>query len=454
MRIRDYLSLGWDQLRRRKVVTLLCVMGIAIGSASIVVALAFGESISHYSTQQMSRYLKTDEITVINTSGGREGRQESIDDFSITPQKMNLIRSLPHVKSAASFGQLGHMRFLVDETRSGYVNVTATELDTLADFGHEFQQGMPDPQDNVIVLNFAATLGLRDLQTSQSEAARRQQAELEQSIIQNRAQAPIVPYPLYRKQIRLQQDVTMPDGSIRTLEFPVRVVAIMKRDETVSDRSLYFSQKIAYISPGLAQQIRDATSAASGRTSSSGESAFDQVLVKVDQASNVEATDKLIQSLKLRTNNNLSLQESLGKEFVIVRIIFGGAGLFILFVASISIIVAMTMSTHQRRRQIGIMKVLGAGLGQIRNMFVVESALLGIIGGLTGILFAYWVIWGINIILLQTGSASGPDGEILFISFWILPLGLFFAMMTGIMSGIFPAIKASRTDALTAIKRE
>jgi ABC-type antimicrobial peptide transport system permease subunit len=42
----------------------------------------------------------------------------------------------------------------------------------------------------------------------------------------------------------------------------------------------------------------------------------------------------------------------------------------------------------------------------------------------------------------------------LFISFWILPLGLFFAMLTGIMSGIFPAIKASRTDALTAIKRE
>ena len=72
------------------------------------------------------------------------------------------------------------------------------------------------------------------------------------------------------------------------------------------------------------------------------------------------------------------------QELAIVRLIFGGVGLFVLLVASISIVVAMTMSTYQRRRQIGIMKVLGANLRQIRNMFLVESILLGIIGGLCG----------------------------------------------------------------------
>jgi ABC-type antimicrobial peptide transport system permease subunit len=115
----------------------------------------------------------------------------------------------------------------------------------------------------------------------------------------------------------------------------------------------------------------------------------------------------------------------------------------------------MTMSTHQRRRQIGIMKVLGANLAQIRNMFVCESALLGVLGGVVGICLAYWVIWGINILVIQfSGTRPGQDPEILFISLWILPLGMFFALLTGILSGILPAIKASRTDALTAIKRE
>lgn len=142
-------------------------------------------------------------------------------------------------------------------------------------------------------------------------------------------------------------------------------------------------------------------------------------------------------------------------QLVILRFIFGGVGLFILFVASISIIVAMTMSTHQRRRQIGIMKVLGANLSQIRNMFIAESAMLGLLGGACGILLSYWVIWGINLAVIQfSPSQSGSDLEILFISTWILPVGLFFAVMTGVFSGIYPAIKASRTDALTAIKRD
>lgn len=455
MRFRDYIALGWDQLRRRKVVTLLCVMGIAIGSASIVVALALGESITHYSTKQMSYYLKTDEITVMNSNTGSEPAS-GIDAYGLTKQKLDLIRTLPHVKTAASYENFDNLQFIADDTKTGFLSVFATDLETLPDFGVEFQQGAPVDQDNVIVLNYAATLGLQDRQLSLTETGKRQRSQLERDIIEGREQAPIIPYPLYRKQIRLVKSVPLADGTTRTLEFPVRVVAIEKREEGASDRNLYFSQKIAYISPGLARQISEAEAAVTGKiVDASSATEFESVRVKVDESTNVEATDKLIQSLKLRTSNNLSRQESMSQEFVILRVVLGGAGLFILFVASISIIVAMTMSTHQRRRQIGIMKVLGANLPQIRNMFVVESALLGVMGGLAGILFAYWVIWSINIILIRTNSVgSGPDEEILFISFWILPLGLFFAMLTGILSGIFPAIRASRTDALTAIKRE
>ncbi|MDF2724638.1 MAG: hypothetical protein K0Q59_4313 [Paenibacillus sp.] len=460
MRLRDYITLGWEQLRRRKVVTLLCVMGIAIGSASIVVALAFGESITYYSSKQMSYYLKSDEITIMNNGSAASDPASSANPFGVlTKQKLDLIRTLPHVKTAASYENVGIVDFIVDDSKTGTVNVTATDLATLTDFGLLFQQGAPIDQDNVIVLSYGATVGLRDRQASLSEAARRKQSEQDRAIREGRSDAPIVSYPLYRKQIRLSKSVRLTDGTTKTLEFPVRVVAIEKRPEGASDRNIYFGSKTAYISPGLARQIREATEAVSGSGQSStvsrADSSFDSVKVKVDSSANVAATDKLIQSLKLQTVTNLAQQESMNKEFVIVRIILGGAGAFILFVASISIIVAMTMSTHQRRRQIGIMKVLGANLRQIRNMFVVESALLGIMGGLAGILFAYWVVWGINIILIQTSNPSpGETGEILFISLWILPVGLFFALMTGILSGIFPAVKASRTDALTAIKRE
>lgn len=453
MRLRDYLVIGWDQLRRRKVVTLLCVMGIAIGSASIVVALAFGESITHYSTQQMSRYLKTDEITIMNQSGGQTSDQSrSVNEYGISQQKINLIRTLPHVKSVAGYSELGSMEFIVDNTKSGRLNIVATDLQTLPDFGMEFGQGALSDQANTIVLTYPATVDLRDTRATQTDSRQRIQPD-GRSV---RDLTPPISYPLYKKQLRLLQSVQQVDGTVKKFEYSVRVVAIVKRPDSMDNDSVRYSQKLAYISPALASQMRqDRQSILRSSEADSSYEDYGQVKVKVDSVNAVADTEKLIKLLKLNTMTNLSQQESLSKEFAIVRIIFGGAGLFILFVASISIVVAMTMSTHQRRRQIGIMKVLGANLGQIRNMFVCESALLGVLGGIAGICIAYWVIWGINILVIQlSGTRPGQDPEILFISLWILPLGLFFALLTGILSGILPAIKASRTDALTAIKRE
>jgi ABC-type antimicrobial peptide transport system permease subunit len=74
---------------------------------------------------------------------------------------------------------------------------------------------------------------------------------------------------------------------------------------------------------------------------------------------------------------------------------------------------------------------------------------------LFGLLLSYWVIWGINAVVNRfSNGPPGSDPQILFISPWILPVGMFFAVLTGVLSGIYPAVKASRTDALTAIKRE
>ena len=172
--------------------------------------------------------------------------------------------------------------------------------------------------------------------------------------------------------------------------------------------------------------------------------------VKVKDTGDLEETEEIIRKLRLTAYNNLHQQEMMEQELAIVWLIFGGVGLFVLLVASISIVVAMTMSTYQRRRQIGIMKVL-VNSRQIRNMFLVESILLGIIGGLCGILLSYWVIWAINMTVIHM---SNSGDEILFIRSSVLVAGFLMAALTGALSGIYPAIRASRTDALTAIKRE
>lgn len=449
MKFKDYVRLGWDQLQRRKVVTALCTVGIAIGSASIMVALGFGESIQHYSQKQMSFYLKTDEITITNQSGDPNSPSK------LTPSKLELIRTFPHVKSVASFQDLGQFNFTVDDGKQSYLQLIATELSTLEDFDSKFQQGGASNQDNHIVLNYGTTLGVMDAKTLEVRNKLMQQNPSKEQAETYR-QMGAIPYPLYQKQLLLKANNSQeqPGGSSSAniagpREVTLRVAGILKKPDGLPD-SMLQGNKTAYVSPQTGLKILEALN----RSAANGQVQYSEVKVKIDSSVNVKQVDEWIKKLQLTTQTNLYQEDRMKGEFVIVRLLLTGVGLFVLFVASISIVVAMTMSTHQRRRQIGIMKVLGANLKQIRNMFIVESSLLGLLGGLVGILLSYWVIWGINLIIIRFGSNSGEPAEILFISLWILPVGMFFAIMTGVLSGLYPAIKASRTDALTAIKRE
>lgn len=461
MKLSDYFRLGWDQLKRRIVVTLLCTMGIAIGSASIVVALSFGESINHYSRTQMSFYLKSDEVTVesgVNRTDDDKKDPNSAKPYALTKAKVEMMRTFPHIKALATYQSFMDFQLQVDNKR-GYINeIIATELDTLQAFDVELQQGKASDQDNAIILSYGSTMGLFDEQFTKRQRESEEDGnsrEAENAWLEQR----VIPYPMYQKQIVLTPQITRMNGSVKStqIQIPVRVVGILKKPQGVSDDRVA-RMKTAYVSPALGKRLQDAIDQMNGDESSSQATSttdIKQVKIKADNSANVKELEELIKKLKLSVQTNLHQEEQMQGELVLIRLIFGGAGVFILFVASISIIVAMTMSTYQRRRQIGIMKVLGANLAQIRSMFMVESALLGLLGGLAGIVLSYWVIWGINITIMHfSPPRPGGDTEVLFISLWILPVGLFFAIMTGVLSGIYPAIKASRTDALTAIKRD
>ena len=437
MRLTDYFRLGWDQLRRRKVVTALCVAGIAIGAASIIVALSFGKSISHYSMQQMSLYFKTHEIEVFP---GRVEADEPAEIGQITPQKIELIRSLPTVEAVLPERELNYYDFTVDGSKRGSMLLIATDLTQMASFGYELQQGEFPEADDVIILNYGATLDLYDERLFQLMESAPEQMSIyaDESFSEQ-----VIPYPMYQKMIVLEPEM-MPgfaDGARSEAQpVPVRVAGILQKNEHLPPERQRWPKQ-AYISMSLGEQILD-------RLGMDNEI---KLKVKVKDSNDLEETEQLIQKLRLSTRNNMYQQEMMQQELTIVRFLFGGVGLFILTVASISIVVAMTMSTYQRRRQIGIMKVLGANLRQIRNMFLVESVLLGIIGGLVGIILSYWVIWAINMAVVNW---SGSGDEVLFIRFWVLAVGFSMASLTGMLSGIYPAAKASRTDALTAIHRE
>ncbi|WP_019635453.1 ABC transporter permease [Paenibacillus fonticola] len=453
MRISDLTRLSWDQVRRRKVVTMLCAAGLSIGCAAIILAMSIGESTQQIVESELNSFLKMDEITVMPNSGAMPG-QDNPDQVNeeankrglLTDQKLEVMRNMKHVTAVVPYQTFDHLEMTTADSKEGYVEVVATDLTRIKDFGETFAQGKADSVDiNSVVLSYGATMGLMDEETRNKLYEAMERSGYDRSSQEQYRNMMVIPTAMYQTQIQL---VKYDENGKQLTSTPLQVIGVLKKPKGRSDISIAQDSKI-YISIETAEQLRKELVPSSVENSTP---TYNSVKVKVDAEQNVKQVEEQLQRLTVSTQSNLLQKEQLEEQFAVFKAIAIGAGVFILIIASISIIVAMTMSTYQRRRQIGIMKVLGANLSQIRNMFIVEAALLGFLGGLLGIMFSYWIVWGINALILSLNS--GESDISIFIPYTAIPVGLAFAIMTGIISGIYPAVSASRTDALTAIKRD
>lgn len=442
------MRLAWGQIKRRKVVTALCMTGISIGCAAIIVAISIGNAAQSYLDKEITGGMKLDEITVTPQSmGGNRGSGEpdGLERGLLTEDKVRVIEGFRHVKSVIPSKQIGYLRFVSsDNLVHDGINVNAVDMTKLREQGHQFQQGSPLDQVGAIVLNYGATTGWKDSETAKklmeminsdpNNPALWEEYEIHESNITD----------MMGKSIQPEQML----GEKTALGPQLYIGGILDVEKGQSPMYAMYDRR-AYISFETAEWLSDYLN--TEYNSSTKQRTFDTLTVKVDDLQNIRPLEELISKLALNATDNLAMRDQIGSQLNTFKAIALGIGIFILLLASISIIVAMTMSTHQRRRQIGIMKVLGANMGQIRIMFIVEASVLGFLGGLLGIVFAFLIINGLNSFITASAGMSGLQ---IAVTLDTLPIGIAFAVMTGILSGIYPAISAARTNALLAIKRD
>ena len=182
---------------------------------------------------------------------------------------------------------------------------------------------------------------------------------------------------------------------------------------------------ILYLAP--LQKLKNASFCRAGRPRQSGDSCFpgsrcevkepprsrqrqqqvDQYSFALVRTADVALTRSISQELRDRGFNAYSMADSLeGIEDVArqMQAVLGGIGAITLLVAAIGITNTMVMSIYERTREIAIMKVVGASFADIRTMFLAESSLIGIIGGIIGIGLSYLISYLLNTYI---GAAIG-----------------------------------------------
>jgi ABC-type antimicrobial peptide transport system permease subunit len=173
---------------------------------------------------------------------------------------------------------------------------------------------------------------------------------------------------------------------------------------------------------------------------------------------NVQNVQEQIKQMGYGAYSLTDVLEGMQKQSATMQAVLGGIGAISLFVAAIGITNTMVMSIYERTREIGVMKVLGCMLGDIRNLFLIEAAIIGFFGGLLGLGFSYGASALLNRFAggLFGGGYYGPseDNIVSLIPAWLALLALGFATLVGIISGFMPARRAMKLSALEAIKTE
>lgn len=177
---------------------------------------------------------------------------------------------------------------------------------------------------------------------------------------------------------------------------------------------------------------------------------YEEMFVKVDEMENVEDVQQQIIDMGYYAYSNAEWVEQMEDQYAMVQGVLGGIGAVSLFVAAIGIANTMMMSIYERTKEIGIMKVLGCGLGRIRDLFLMEAGFIGLAGGAIGLLLSY----GISAIINTVAGGNSGYSTLSYIPLWLSVVALVFAVIIGMLAGLLPALRAMRLSALSALRNE
>ncbi|MGI6012096.1 MAG: ABC transporter permease [Ruminococcus sp.] len=183
---------------------------------------------------------------------------------------------------------------------------------------------------------------------------------------------------------------------------------------------------------------------------------YNQAYVKIDDMDYAESVQNEIKNLGYTPNWNAEWVKAQQKQYQSIQLVLGGIGAVSLFVAAIGIANTMMMSIYERTKEIGILKVLGCSLSNIRSMFLAEASAIGLCGGIAGLILSSVISWALNNFgAALGGSITGmAEAQISYIPFWLAGLALIFAVLVGMVAGFFPALRAMRLSPLAAIRNE
>ena len=404
---KDYLNLAWNSLRHRKVRSWLTLVGIFIGIAAVVALISLGQGLQHAVTDQFLK-LGADKIII---SPVTQGFQSSIGNENDLRE-----RDLRVVEHAT-----GVYKVVGDTQRSAKVSWGKDQV------------------------GFYGIIG------ADADPSKRQVVE-----------------SLYNAEIIMGRDVKQGDDAKAVIGYdltnPDKLTKPMKVGEKILINSTPFEVVGVYNrqgDPGIDTTLFLTTEGF--RKSFGNRDRYDGLIAQTQLgadpdvvAENIKQDLRRERGLKVGDENfEVQTPRELIASFLVVFsivsfVIYGIAGIS-LIVGGVGIMNTMYTAVLERTKEIGIMKAIGATNGAVLTIFLLESGLLGLMGGAMG------VIIGLGLAKITEWIGAVALGSPLlhaWFSWWLVFGALLFSFTVGVASGVFPARQASRQKPVDSLRYE
>ncbi len=179
------------------------------------------------------------------------------------------------------------------------------------------------------------------------------------------------------------------------------------------------------------------------------------LIVRVARSSKVLEVEDAIKKQGYATFSILDASQGITRFFTFLDLFLGIFGSLALAVASLGIVNTLVMAILERRREIGIMKAIGASDSDVQNIFFFEAGSMGLLGGALGVALGWTIGRVINLgtnIYLQR-QAIKPE-NFWYVPWWLVAAALGFSIVVSLLAGLYPAARAARLDPVKALRHE
>lgn len=468
MRWIDLLRMSSGNLKRRKLRTFLTVLGVVIGTASIVVMISLGLGLQQSMYQEIEQ---SGGMTAITVTGQEAGNSmyyfSSISDQGeatkyVTDDTIKELEKLDHVKSATP--SLTMSSILLSGNYYGYIQLVGMTPDELERQHMNLVEGSRMPETNVgnldlIIGNFVPM----DFYEKGTNKGYWETQKLPDIDFMKDSMFLVLDQSAYFNSQQNSGSAFGGEGGNEGAQvkapkkYVVSASGMMDGGMDTYNSGSYNVYCDVWTLKSMLQKEYRGKAIPGQPTTQTGKPykffAYTNAMVQADDIDNVKELSAVIQDMGYRVSTNAEYLQSMQREFAMVEAVLGGIGAVSLFVAAIGIANTMMMSIYERTKEIGVIKVLGCSLRNIKQMFLMEAAFIGFIGGVAGNILSFLLSFGINAVTGH-GSAMGLGSNISYIPVWLVTASMAFAVLVGMIAGYFPALRAMRLSPLAAIRNE